>query len=163
MNFIDPTPATDRTLAKKTNNPHVETARRRRRKPEAAESEILGAAEKFLRDHHFREMTIDEVMSRTSLSRPSFYEYFRDRTHLVTKLTQRLDARNRAINEIWFRGHETTEDLRRALHDIVELYVADGHLLRALSEAAISDKQAESNYRRMLEAAIDGTAQRIRR
>ena len=56
--------------------------KRRRRSPESAEREILDAAESFLRERPFRDLTVDEVMARTTLSRPSFYVYFRDRHHL---------------------------------------------------------------------------------
>jgi len=49
-----------------------EPARRRRRTPEAAEREIIDAAEAFLREQPFRELTVDEVMRRTDPSRPSF-------------------------------------------------------------------------------------------
>ncbi len=127
-----------------------------------AESEILNAAENFLKELPFREMTIDDVMSRTGLSRPSFYEYFRDRNHLVIKLTERLGARNLAISEPWFRGSGSIEDLRRAMYEIVEFYVTQGHLLRALSDAASSDRQVEASYRQMLDSIIDGSTQRIR-
>lgn len=43
--------------------------KRIRRKPEQAEREILDTAEGFLRDHDFRELTIDEVMARTGMVR----------------------------------------------------------------------------------------------
>jgi len=107
-------------------------------------------------------MTIDGVMSRTGLSRPSFYEYFRDRNHLVVKLTERLGARNRAIGEPWLLGQDSVEDLRRAMRDLAQFYVTEGHLLRALSDAATGDRQVETSYRRMTETIIDGVAQRIR-
>ena len=149
-------------MTKKPNSPQAEKTGRRRRKPEAAESEILSAAENFLREFPLREMTIDNVMSRTGLSRPSFYEYFRDRNHLVIKLTERLGARNRTIGEPWLRGQESVEDLRRAMYDLAEFYVTEGHLLRALSDAATSDRQVEISYRKMLDWIIEGTAQRIR-
>lgn len=149
-------------MTKKTNNAQTEKLRRRRRKPEAAESEILNAAESFLREFPFREMMVDDVMARTGLSRPSFYEYFRDRNHLVIKLTERLNARNLALSERWFGGQDPVEDLRRTMHEIVEMYVTHGHLLRALSDAATNDRQVEASYRKMLDSIIDATAQRIR-
>ena len=77
-------------MPKEINSPNADKNRRHRRKPEAAESEILNAAENFLREFPFREMTVDHIMAGTGLSRPSFYEYFRDRSHLVIKLTERL-------------------------------------------------------------------------
>ena len=48
-----------------------------RRAPEAAESEILSAAENFLREFPVRDLTVDNLMARTGLSRASFYGYFR--------------------------------------------------------------------------------------
>jgi AcrR family transcriptional regulator len=149
-------------LTKRTHTTQAEKSRRRRRKPEAAESEILDAAENFLKEHPFRDLTIDDVMSRTGLSRPSFYEYFRDRNHLVIKLTERLDARNLAIGDRWLHGQESVDDLRQTMRELVELYVARGYLMRALSDAATNDRQVETSYRRIIESIIDGVAQRIR-
>src|SRR5215217_1924797 len=64
--------------------------RRRRRSPEVAEQEIITAAEELLRERPFRELTVDEVMRRTDLSRPSFYVYFRDRHHLVLRVVEHI-------------------------------------------------------------------------
>jgi TetR/AcrR family transcriptional regulator, ethionamide resistance regulator len=149
-------------LTKKTNSSQADKALRRRRKPEAAESEILSAAENFLRESPLRDMTIDDVMSRTGLSRPSFYEYFRDRSQLVIKLTERLGARNLAIGETWLHGQNSIEDLRRVMLSLAELYVTEGHLLRALADAATTDRQVEASYRKMLDWMVEGIAQKIR-
>jgi TetR/AcrR family transcriptional regulator, ethionamide resistance regulator len=149
-------------LTKKTHSPRTEKTRRRRRKPEAAEAEILNAAESFLREFPLREMMVDDVMARTGLSRPSFYEYFRDRNHLVIKLTERLSERNRAITERWFSGDDPVQDLRRTTRDLVEMYVTHGHLLRALADAANNDAEVEASYRKSFDSVIDATAQRIR-
>ena len=74
--------------------------RRRRRSPEVAEREILAAAEELLRERPFRELTVDEVMRRTELSRPSFYVYFKDRHELVLRLVAHpRRAAMRADNE----------------------------------------------------------------
>ena len=149
-------------MTKKRENEPAEKPRRRRRKPEAAESEILDAAESFLKEHPFREMTIDDVMSRTGLSRPSFYEYFRDRHHLVMKLTERLGGWNYSGPEPWVSGEVTLDNLRTGLERVVELYSSRGYLLRALSEAATHDPQVEAAYRKMLSDFIGTAADRIR-
>jgi TetR/AcrR family transcriptional regulator, ethionamide resistance regulator len=153
--------STDSTLPKKIDS-LAGKPRRRRRKPEVAESEILEAAENFLSHHPFRELTIDDVMSRTGLSRPSFYEYFRDRHHLIMKLTERLTHSTSTRSESWLSGSDMLEDLRVTLEGVVELYVTRGHLLRALADAACHDPQAEVSYRKMMATFIDVTATRIR-
>src|SRR5215210_9161859 len=66
--------------------------RRRRRSPKEAEREIITAAETLLRERPFRELTVDEVMRRTGLSRPSFYVYFKDRHELVLRVVEHLQA-----------------------------------------------------------------------
>lgn len=140
-----------------------EPPRRRRRKPDAAESEILDAAESFLKEHPFREMTVDDIMARTGLSRPSFYEYFRDRHHLVMKLTERLGEWTYSMSERWLGGIEdSVEALKTGTEKLVELYAQRGYLLRALADAAIHDKQVEIAYRKMIAGFIDATAARIR-
>jgi AcrR family transcriptional regulator len=148
-------------LSKKPNSPQGKE-RRRRRKPEAAESEILNAAEQFLRESPLRDMTVDDIMSHTGLSRPSFYEYFRDRNQLVIKLAERVGAQNAAIVQKWLTSENPAGDLRPVTYETVELAVSQGHLLRALTDAANSNHQVETTYRRQMQDAIDQTAQRIR-
>jgi len=149
-------------LSRKSNSPQPGKARRRRRKPEAAESEILNAAEAFLRDAPLRDMTVDDIMSRTGLSRPSFYEYFRDRNQLIIKLAERVSAQNAEIADKWLTSQQSNEDLRPTTYETVELTVKQGHLLRALADAANTDHQVEAFYRRAMQEAIDKTAHRIR-
>src|SRR3712207_7576997 len=92
--------------------------RRRRRSPEEAEREIIAAAESLLRERPFRELTVDEVMRRTGLSRPSFYVYFRDRHHLVLRVVERIGGELFTMSERWFRGAEPgPEAIRAALQD----------------------------------------------
>jgi AcrR family transcriptional regulator len=140
----------------------MEKTRRRRRKPEAAESEILNAAESFLREFPLRDMTVDDVMSRTGLSRPSFYEYFRDRNQLVIKLVERLHTRNLALSETWLASEQPVEDIRRSFRVFAEIFATEGHVLRALVEAANTNPEVEANYRDSMQTAIDKAAQRIR-
>jgi TetR/AcrR family transcriptional regulator, ethionamide resistance regulator len=136
---------------------------RRRRRPEDAEHEILEAAEAFLRERPFHEMTVDELMTRTGLSRPSFYEYFRDRHDLIVKLVERL---NRMINEVAERWKMTRGDpraeLRRAFTGLIHIYRDHGHLLRALAAAAPQDREVAEAYEKLLAKQSEGTARRIR-
>lgn len=140
-----------------------ERPKRRRRKPEAAESEILDAAESFLKERPFREMTVDDVMAATGLSRTSFYEYFHDRHHLMVKLTKRLGAWTYTVGEAWLAGgDDSDEHLRSGLERLVGLYAARGHVLHALADAARCDQLVEGAYRKFIGGFIDATAARIR-
>ena len=65
-------------------------SRRPKHDPKESEREILVAAEEFLRERPFREMTVDAVMSRTGLKRPAFYVHFRDRHDLALRVVEQL-------------------------------------------------------------------------
>src|SRR5205085_9329475 len=115
------------------------TTRRRRRSPAEAEREVLDAAEAFLRGRPLRELTIDEVMAETSLSRPAFYVYFRDRHDLVLRLIGELGAELFEMADIWLKGG----DLPASVEGVVAVYAKHGRVLRAISDAAVDDPDVE--------------------
>lgn len=140
-----------------------EKVKRHRRKPEAAESEILDAAEGFLKEQPFRELTVDELMARTGLARSSFYEHFRDRYHLMMRLVERLGDLTYLASEPWFHsGGDPIGELRKGIDDLVALYAERGYLLRALADAAANDKDAAEAHRQLLDRFIHAVAARIR-
>jgi AcrR family transcriptional regulator len=142
----------------------VTAPRRRRRTPEVAEREIIAAAEALLRERPFRELTVDEVMRRTGLSRPSFYVYFRDRHHLVLKVVERLTAESSANADAWYSAEGSGRDvIREATAGVVGVYARHGAVLEALADAAADDPEVEAAYRGSLEYFIDTTARHIER
>ena len=142
----------------------TETERRRRRTPEEAAQEILHAAEAFLRERPFRDLTIDEVMDGTGLSRPSFYVYFRDRHHLALKLIEELGSEMFAAAGSWLEGKgDDPEELRGALRGSARVFETHGPVLRAIADAATEDADVEQAYRGIVEGFVDATAARIER
>ena len=138
--------------------------RRRRRSPEVAEQEIIDAAEALLRERPFRELTVDEVMRRTDLSRPSFYVYFRDRHHLVLKVVERLSAESAAGADIWYQAEGSgREVIREATAAVVDVFVRHGAVMQALADAAADDLEVEAAYRGTLEFFVESTARHIER
>jgi TetR/AcrR family transcriptional regulator, ethionamide resistance regulator len=139
-------------------------SRRRRRSPEVAEREIIDAAEELLRERPFRELTVDEVMRRTELSRPSFYVYFRDRHHLVLKVVERLTAESSAMADVWYTAEGSGRDvIREATAGVVDVFARHGAVLEALADAAADDPDVEAAYRGSLEFFIEATARHIDR
>src|SRR6195952_4133101 len=118
--------------------------RRRRRSPGVAEREILAAAEELLRERPFRDLTVDEVMRRTDLSRPSFYVYFRDRHHLILRVVEHLGNELRTMSQRWYTGSgDGPAQAREAMEGFVEVYAQHGAVLRALADAATDDPEVE--------------------
>lgn len=137
-------------------------ARRRRRTPEAAQKEIVEAAETLLRERPFRELTVDEVMRRTGLSRPSFYVYFKDRHELVLRLVGHLEAELLAVANRWYESvGGGPAVLREALDGFVSVYGEHGAPLRALADAATDDPDVEAAYASLLDGFVAVTAAHI--
>ena len=135
---------------------------RRRRSPESAEREILEAAESFLRERPFRDLTIDEVMARTTLSRPSFYVYFRDRHHLAVRLVEGIGEALFAMANRWLEGTgDPSDDVHRSLRGIAEVYDEHGLVLHAIADAAGHDPEVESVYYGLIERFVTTTTTRI--
>jgi AcrR family transcriptional regulator len=132
--------------------------RRRRRSPAEAEREILDSAEMFLRSRPLRELTIDEVMAGTGLSRPAFYVYFRDRHELVLRLIGEIGAELFEMADRWLKGG----DLRAGVEGVVAVYAKHGRVLRAISDAAVDDPDVEAAYHALVHRFIDATATHIR-
>jgi TetR/AcrR family transcriptional regulator, ethionamide resistance regulator len=142
--------------------PSSETPRRRRRSPAAAEGEIIAAADGLLRERPFRELTVDEVMRRTGLSRPSFYVYFPDRHHLVLRVVQLIGAELFTMSDRWLQGEGDGPTLARAATEgIVGVFAQHGPVLRALADAAADDPDVELAHRAIMDASIEAAANHI--
>jgi TetR/AcrR family transcriptional regulator, ethionamide resistance regulator len=144
--------------------PESEPRRRRRRTPEVAEQEIVAAAEALLRERPFRELTVDEVMRRTDLSRPSFYVYFRDRHQLVLRVVEHIGAELFTMADRWLKGEGEGPELARAATDgIVAVFSEHGPVLRALADAAADDPDVDEVYGQLVTSFVDATAEHIDR
>jgi TetR/AcrR family transcriptional regulator, ethionamide resistance regulator len=133
-----------------------EPRRRRRRSPEVAEREIVDAAEALLRERPFRELTVDEVMRHTGLSRPSFYVYFSDRHQLVLKVVEHLGGELSTMSDRWVRGiGEPLTLAHEALEGIVAVFAQHGPVMRALADAATDDTSVEAAYAAVIQGFID--------
>ena len=136
--------------------------RRRRRSPEDAVAEIVGAAEDFLRQRPFRELSVDEIMGRTSLSRSSFYVYFRDRHDLLLRLVQEIGDQLMTMADRWLAGTgEPPADARRALEGLVGVYNDHGAVMRSLADAARVDPDVEQVYEALIDRFVIATSQHI--
>jgi TetR/AcrR family transcriptional regulator, ethionamide resistance regulator len=127
-----------------------------------AEREIIAAAEELLRERPFRELTVDEVMRRTELSRPSFYVYFRDRHHLVLRVVEHLGTELWTMSDRWFAGTGPGHlRIRDAIEGVVAVFERHGAVLHALADAATVDPDVELAYGALVQGFTDATARHI--
>ena len=131
--------------------------KRRRRSRDEAEAEILDAAAGLLRERPLHEVSVSAIMERTTLSRKSFYVYFRDRYHLLTRLFKPLRQELDEANQI-FLARPTGDlvvDGRASLEAVAQFFAGPGGaLVRALHEASAYDAEAARVWREFNEPVI---------
>jgi AcrR family transcriptional regulator len=136
-------------------------ARRRRRTPEQARGEILDAARELLAERPSQEVTVVAIMERTTLSRKSFYVYFRDRGDLFAHLVEPLRADADRTLAQWRDSTDIVAAGRAALRSAALLYVRHGTILRALAGAAEADEEAARVWREVVGSIVSVAAQKI--
>ena len=134
------------------------TARRERYREQRENTRrtILAAADSFLRERPFRELSVDVVMAETGLTRTAFYRHFDDATDLVLRLLAELADRLYPVAERWgeMAGKEYPHGAKEALAAVVDLFVQEGPLVRAISDAAVTDERIEATYRSVREGLV---------
>ena len=131
--------------------------------PEDTEREILEAAQTLLRERPFREVTVNAIMARTGVKRPSFYVHFRDRHDVVLRVFAEIGDEMYAVTEPWFAADaDAIEANRVGLGGLVGLYARHGRVIKAVADAAADDPDVDAAYHAMAQRFIDATAHRIR-
>jgi AcrR family transcriptional regulator len=140
--------------------------KRRRRSREEAEREILEAARTLLRERPLHEVSVSAIMELTTLSRKSFYVYFRDRYELLARLFRPLRRQLDEANAIFLTQPtgDLAADTRASLEAIVRFFAGeDGPLVRALHEASAYDDEAARVWREFNEPVIAALTEHNRR
>jgi AcrR family transcriptional regulator len=138
---------------------------RQREHRETTRREILAAADRFLRERPYRELSVDAVMAQTGLTRTAFYRHFDDVTDLVLRLLEDVGSELIAIAEQWNQsaGADPPAAAHQALSDVVAFFVRHGPLVRAIAEAAATDEQIEVGYRNAFNRFVDLTTDALER
>lgn len=132
------------------------------RKSEQTRTEILEAALDFLWTHPFRDLTVNELMSRTSAGRSAFYQYFDDLYGLIEALLCGLEASILHVASPWLQGEgDAVALLKESLTGLVQVCYDGGPILKAVSDAAVSDERLEKEWKRFLGRFDDAVATRI--
>lgn len=142
-----------------TSNP---SGRAGRHTPEAARGEIAASAVCFLSANAFRDLTVGELMGGTTLSRPAFYQYFRDLHDLLITLLEDVEAAMRAVANPWIAGEgDPIAAVRSSLGGVVAVAAERGPILRAVSEAAPLDARLETAWHAFTDRWDDAVTARI--
>lgn len=138
---------------------------RHRDQREATRREILAAADRFLRERPYRELSVEVVMDGTGLTRTAFYRHFDDITDLVLRLFAEVGSELVAVASRWgvAAGVDAPAPAQTALSAIVDFFVRHGPLVRAIADGAATDERIEAAYRTSIEAFVDMAANTLDR
>jgi AcrR family transcriptional regulator len=106
------------------------------------------------------EVTVLAIMEGTTLSRKSFYVYFRDRSELIIALVRPLRVQADAALAHWAGAADPVHAGRAALRAAASLYREHGTIMRALFWAAADDPDLAAARHELTEPVID-TAVRV--
>jgi TetR/AcrR family transcriptional regulator, ethionamide resistance regulator len=128
---------------------------RRRRAPQDARQEILDATRQLIGERPMHEVTVLAIMERTTLSRKSFYVYFRDRSELIVALVRPLRAQADEALARWTGAADPVGAGRAALRAAASLYREHGPIMRALFWASGDDPELDAARRELTEPVVD--------
>jgi len=133
-----------------------------RQSPEETRSQILEAAEGFLRERSFRELNVDALMSQTGHTRTVFYKHFDDISALMLALIQEIGVELLDVAKEWAQAEAVTpEEARARLGLFVDFYIRNGVLVAAVAEAAHHDDTIEETYASLIEGFVAMTTRAI--
>jgi hypothetical protein len=126
-------------------------------KAERTRAAILNAALDFLWSHPFRDMTVNSLMAPTGVGRSAFYQYFKDLHELMETLLDTV-----RVEGPWFTGvGDPVVLLNESLDGLVDVCYRQGPILRAIDDAAATDKRIEKAWAQFFGEFNDGVSTRI--
>jgi AcrR family transcriptional regulator len=131
-------------------------------KSEITRTKILNAALDFIWSHPFRDMTVSSLMTPTGVGRSSFYQYFKDLHQVMGTLLNILQGEIYDVAEPWIVGvGDPVALLSESFTGIVNLLHQRGPIVRAVADAAPSDKRLEIAWVQFLGGFDDAACSRI--
>lgn len=124
------------------------------------ETAIVDAARSLLNLQPFADVSVEDIMATAGLSRTVFYRHFNSREQLLARLLTSAAADLREASGSWLDNADA--DLAVALLRTVRAYETHAALIRAASDASITDAKIAATYRQVIEEFIAATERRIR-
>lgn len=140
--------------------------RRIRRLPDDARREILDAAEALLAVRSFGELSVDDLMAHTGMTRSSFYHYFRSLDELAIALMRRVQGEMMAAASPWLRADRDGDPALGAEQGVrasAAVFARHGLVLSAIHQASFRYETVQAEWRQgLLEEWIRAIAALLR-
>jgi AcrR family transcriptional regulator len=141
----------------------VEARRAAARKQEIV-GRLLPVVEQLIdRGESYLNLPLEEILQASSLSRSTFYRYFKDKYELLLALSEpALEQIMQAATRPWrFGAAVTQEKLEQELRRTIETYRPHVALMEAMLEAATYDPRVKEQYRAGFDSVREAIAQHI--
>ena len=107
-------------------------------------------------------MKVSSIMAPTGVGRSAFYQHFRDLHEVMEILLNTVTDEIMAVTGPWFTGvGDPVVQLSESLHSVVDLCHHRGPILRAIDDAAATDKRLEKSWTQFFDMFNDGISTRI--
>ena len=131
-------------------------------KSDRTRAAILDSAFEFIWSHPFREMTVKSLMNQTGTGRSTFYRYFSDLHEVMEALLEMLQGEIFTAAQPWLTGvGDPVALMHETLDGLVRVCYQRGPFIRAMSDAATTDKRFEDAWEQFLEGFDDAGTARI--
>jgi len=131
-------------------------------KADRTRAAILNAALDFVWSRPFRDMTVSSLMASTEVSRSAFYQYFNDLHEVMEALLEMLQVEIFEVAQPWMTAAgDPVALLRQTMDGLVRVCHKRGPFVRAVSDAATSDKRLEGAWWKFLGRFDDAASGRI--
>jgi TetR/AcrR family transcriptional regulator, ethionamide resistance regulator len=147
-------------------NPQATKPRRTRRLRDDAEREILDAAEALLAKRSFGALSVDDLMTRTGMTRSSFYHYFGSLDDVAVALMRRVQGEMMEAAAPWLRTDHQLDPAAAAelgIRASADVFARHGLVISAIHEASFRYETVQREWREgVLEDWIRAIASQLR-
>jgi len=131
-------------------------------KSERTRAAILNAALDFIWTRPFRDLTVQSVTAPIGVSRSAFYRYFKDLHEVMEALLDMLRGEIFDVAEPWLMGvGDPVALVQETIAGLVRVCYDRGPFLRAVTDAAATDKRLEKAWVQFLTGFDDAGTARI--
>jgi len=135
---------------------------RHQRQRHSTRRRILDAALDLLETRRWHEVTLEDVMAATGLTRTAFYRHFSDRDGLLLALLEDAGLRLDEAGYAWKQGSgDPVAELRAGLDELTAALVRHGRLFQAVVDAAAYAPDVRRARETLVERMVAVTARRI--
>jgi AcrR family transcriptional regulator len=135
---------------------------RARERRSLTEQAILDATEALLAERTFHDLTVEDVMASTGMTRTAFYRYFPDlEAVLLRRLAQVADELREAADRWLDPAADPDDGLVDAGRALARVYQRHGRLLLAYTDAASGSPDLAAAWRAMVQTFVEPTRTRI--